>query len=104
MAATTMKSSWQRIWSRIEMLAGLTRRGPNLLMMRSAAAGCPPLMMLCHEADDDPNPQPRLCRSKYSSIWVGWNFRFRPVLMQPILPSFTHVYRVSGWQLRRVAV
>jgi len=34
----------------------------------------------------------------------GSNIRLSPVLMQPILPSFTHVYRVSGWQLRRVAV
>jgi hypothetical protein len=34
----------------------------------------------------------------------GLNFKFLPVLMQPILPSFTHVYRVSGWQLRRFAV
>jgi len=60
------------------------------------------------EHDDNPEigPQPSasaLPLKIFFDMGRG-NFRFRPVLMQPILPSFTHAYRVSGWQLRRVAV
>lgn len=63
-----------------------------------------PMMMLHDDPEIGPQPSPSALPLKIFFDMRRVELRFRPVLMQPILPSFTHVYSVSVWQLRRVAV